>query len=127
VALAGRLERRGDGEIRDGAHNLDGVRWLVARLPPGEWVVVASILADKDVDAMLRELAAVGSRFVATRSSSERALPAEELGRLAEAHFRHVDVEPEPASALARARALPGGTLVTGSLYLVGDLAGSED
>ena len=127
VALPGRLERRGEAEIRDGAHNLDGVRWLVPRLPPGEWVVVASILADKDADAMLRELAAVGSSFVATRSSNPRALPAEELGRLAAAHFEHVEVEPDPAAALARGRALPGGTLVTGSLYLVGDLAGSED
>ena len=127
VALPGRFEVRRDGEIWDGAHNADGVRWLVAQLPPGEWVVVASILADKDVDGMLRELATVGSRFVATRSSSERALPAEALGRLAAAHFEHVEVEPQPAAALARARVLPGGTLVTGSLYLVGDLAGSGD
>jgi dihydrofolate synthase/folylpolyglutamate synthase len=126
VALPGRLERRGDDEIRDGAHNADGVRWLVERLPPGDWVVVASILADKDVDAMLRALATVGRRFVATTSSNERALPADALGRLARAHFQHVDVEPEPAAALAHARSLPGPTLVTGSLYLVGDLAGSE-
>jgi dihydrofolate synthase/folylpolyglutamate synthase len=126
VTLPGRLERRGESEIHDGAHNLDGVRWLVERLPPGDWVVVASILRDKDVNAMLRELASLGTHFVATRSSSDRALPADELGRLARAHFAHVDVEPEPVAALARARELPGGTLVTGSLYLVGDLAGSE-
>ena len=76
VSLPGRLEQR-EGEVRDGAHNPDGVRYLVERLPSGDHAIVASILADKDADAMLRELRRAGSRFVATRSSSPRALPAE--------------------------------------------------
>jgi len=124
VRLPGRLERRGD-EIWDGAHNPDGVRWLVERLPPGERVVVASILSDKDVEAMLATLASVGRVFVATRSSSPRALAADELARRAERHFAEVVAEPEPAAALARAREL-GPVLVTGSLYLLGDLARTE-
>ena len=78
VSLPGRLERR-EGEVRDGAHNPDGVRYLVERLPPGDHAIVLSILRDKDADAMLRELRRVGSRLVATRSSSDRALPAAEL------------------------------------------------
>ena len=44
VTLPGRLERRGD-EVWDGAHNADGVRWLVARLDRDDYTVVASILA----------------------------------------------------------------------------------
>ena len=124
VALPGRLERRGD-EIWDGAHNAAGAAWLVERLPEGDHVVLASILGDKDVDAMLATLSRAGSRFVATRSSTARALPAEELARRAEAHFAVVEVVPDPAAALARAREL-GPVLVTGSLYLLADLARNE-
>jgi dihydrofolate synthase/folylpolyglutamate synthase len=121
VALPGRLERRGS-EIWDGAHNADGARWLVERLPPGDRVVLASILGDKDVDAMLATLARAGSRLVATSSSNARALPAEELARRAEAHFAAVEAVPDPVAALARAREL-GPVLVTGSLYLLADLS----
>ena len=59
VSLPGRLERK-EGEVRDGAHNPDGVRFLVERLPPGDHTVVASILVDKDADEMLRELSSCG-------------------------------------------------------------------
>lgn len=122
VSLPGRFERRG-AEIRDGAHNPDGVRYLVERLPAGDYTIVASILADKDANEMLRELHRVGSRFVATRSSSPRALPADELARLAETHFEHVEAVDNPASALARGHELGEPVLVTGSLYLLGDLS----
>ena len=122
VALPGRLERRGPDELWDGAHNPDGVRWLAAQLPPGRRVLVASILADKDADAMLAALATRGDRLVATRSSSARALPAEELAARARPYFAHVETVPEPGPALARARQL-GPVLVTGSLYLLADLS----
>jgi dihydrofolate synthase/folylpolyglutamate synthase len=125
VSLPGRLERR-PGEIRDGAHNPDGVRYLVERLPAAEHTIVASILRDKDADAMLRELRRVGSRFVATRSSSPRALPAAELADLARAHFPHVEALDDPGGALARAHELGEPVLVTGSLYLLGDLVQAE-
>ena len=92
----------------------------------GERVVLASILRDKDAGAMLTALSRAGGTFVATRSSSERALPAAELGRLARAHFREVHVEENPAAALRLARSL-GPVLATGSLYLLGDLARADD
>ena len=76
VTLPGRLERRGEAEVRDGAHNPHGARYLVDRLLPGDYTLVVSILSDKNVDEMLRELRRAGSRLVATRSSSLRALPA---------------------------------------------------
>jgi dihydrofolate synthase / folylpolyglutamate synthase len=125
VVLAGRLERR-PGEVRDGAHNPDGVGYLVERLPDGDYTVVVSILGDKDADAMLRKLARVGSRLVATRSSSERALPADEVARLAGRHFGHVEAVEDPVQAVARAHELGEPVLVTGSLYLLGDLAQGE-
>jgi dihydrofolate synthase / folylpolyglutamate synthase len=121
VALPGRLELR-DGEIRDGAHNPDGARHLVEQLDGDDHTIVASILSDKDVDAMLRILRRVGSRFVATTSSSPRALPAHELAELARRHFDDVEVVADPLRAVARAHALGEPVLVTGSLYLLGDL-----
>ena len=53
VALPGRLERRA-GEIRDGAHNPDGIAWLRERLPAADYTICASILADKDVERHAR-------------------------------------------------------------------------
>ena len=126
VTLPGRLERRGDTEIRDGAHNPDGVRYLAERLPAGDYTLVVSFLADKNADEMLRELRRAGSRLVATRSSSARALPAADLAGLARAHFEQVEAVEDPADALARAHELGEPVLVTGSLYLLGDLASGE-
>jgi dihydrofolate synthase/folylpolyglutamate synthase len=121
VSLPGRLERR-PGEIRDGAHNPGGVRWLVEHLPPDDYTVMASILADKDVDAMLAAFAAVGRRFVACRSSSPRSLPAGELAARARARFDVVRARDDPREALELAHALGEPVLVTGSLYLLADL-----
>jgi dihydrofolate synthase/folylpolyglutamate synthase len=125
VVLPGRLERR-PGEIRDGAHNPGGVRWLVDHLPPGDYTVMASILGDKDVDAMLRALAGLGHRFVACTSTNARALPAAELADRAGAWFDEVDARDDPREALAVAHALGEPVLVTGSLYLLADLAAAE-
>ena len=125
IALPGRFEDR-ESEIRDGAHNPDGVRYLVERLPAHEFTLVVSILADKDADGMLRELRSAGSRLVATTSSSARALPAHDLARAARSHFDHVEVVEPPTNALRRGHELGEPVLVTGSLYLLGDLAQSE-
>ena len=122
VSLPGRLEWR-DGEIRDGAHNPDGLRWLLDRVPGlGRHTVVASILRDKDVDAMLDLLALFGPRLVATRSSNSRALPAAGLAARAGSRFAHVEAVTEPVAAVARAHALGDPVLITGSLYLLADL-----
>ncbi|MDQ3671744.1 MAG: Mur ligase family protein, partial [Actinomycetota bacterium] len=120
VVLPGRLEWRGADEVRDGAHNPDGARYLVDRLPPDDYTLVVSILADKNADEMLRVLRRAGSRLVATRSSSERALPADDLAERALAHFDHVEAVESPTEALARAHELGEPVLVTGSLYLLG-------
>jgi dihydrofolate synthase / folylpolyglutamate synthase len=125
VVLPGRLEER-EGEVRDGAHNPHGVRYLLERLPPGYYTVVASILGDKDVDAMLRELRRAGPRFVATRSSSTRALDPDALAERARVVFDHVEAVEDPLLALARAHELGEPVLVTGSLYLLGDLVQGE-
>jgi dihydrofolate synthase/folylpolyglutamate synthase len=129
LPLPGRLERKGERplELWDGAHNIAGVGYLLPRLPDRRFTIVASILADKSVDAMLRALAQVGDALIATRSTNPRAVPAGDLARLAEPHFGHVETVDDPELARRRARELagPGGAvLVTGSLYLLADLSG---
>src|SRR5262249_8073423 len=128
VQLPGRLERVSDDplEIWDGAHNLGGVGYVLARLPSARYTVVASILADKDVEGMLAALSALGDRFVATRSGSTRALSASDLAERAGRYFAEVEAVEDPAEALALARAAGQPLLVTGSLYLLADLAKDE-
>jgi dihydrofolate synthase / folylpolyglutamate synthase len=150
VRLAGRLERRG-AEIRDGAHTPEAVQWLLAQLDRRDYVVCASLLADKDADGVLARLAEAGPTLVATTSSNARALPADELANRARMYFRHVEAVPDPHDALTRARELaaypdhplgedggpkgrhaepgrrvaalpPRPVLLTGSLYLLADL-----
>jgi dihydrofolate synthase / folylpolyglutamate synthase len=128
VSLPGRLERRSESplEIWDGAHNLDGVGWLLPRLPDRRYVIVASILRDKDVEGMLAALSALGDTVVATASANPRALSADELARLARRWFERTETERDPAGAAERARSIAGpdgAVLVTGSLYLLADLA----
>ncbi|HWJ45783.1 MAG TPA: hypothetical protein VNR63_10390, partial [Gaiellaceae bacterium] len=121
----GRLERVSEEplEIWDGAHNLAGVGYVLGRLPSTRYVIVASILADKDVEGMLAALSALGDHFVATRSSSARALSAADLAERAGPYFAKAEAFEDPAEALAHARALGEPLLVTGSLYLLADLA----
>jgi dihydrofolate synthase / folylpolyglutamate synthase len=122
--LAGRFEVVGD-DVFAGAHNPAGVEWLLERLPRRDYVVVASLLSDKDAEAMLSALARAGDTLVATASRNPRALPASELAARGRPFFAEVEAVPDPAHALARARDIGGadrGVLVTGSLYLLADL-----
>lgn len=126
VRLPGRLDWQADDELWDGAHTPEAVEWLLERLPgqpgDGDWVVVASILHDKDVDGMLERLARAGSVLVATRSANARALPASELADRGRRYFSHVVPVENPVAAVQRAHALGDRVLVTGSLYLLADL-----
>jgi dihydrofolate synthase/folylpolyglutamate synthase len=131
VVVPGRLERVGESplEIWDGAHNLAGVAFVLARLPRADYVVVASILEGKDAPGMLAALSVLGGHLVATASSNPRALPAADLARLAEPYFARVESVDEPIEAVSRARAAAGtegAVLVTGSLYLLAELASAR-
>jgi dihydrofolate synthase / folylpolyglutamate synthase len=119
--LPGRFEQRGE-EVWDGAHTPAAVDWLLERLPASRYTLCVSVLADKDVDAIVERLARAGDHLIATRSTNERALPADELARRAEPHFARVEAVADPRAAYARARELGPRVLVTGSLYLLADL-----
>jgi len=120
ISLPGRYDVFGE-DVFAGAHNPAGLEWLFHRLPRRDYVIVASILADKDAETMLRLLSKAGRSLVATSSRSARALPAADVALVAAPFFDTVEVEPEPERALERARE-QGPVLVTGSLYLLADL-----
>ena len=126
VVLPGRLEHRSEEplEIWDGAHNLAGVGYLLPRLPDREFVLVVSILRDKRPELMLEALSVLGDTLVATQSRNGRALSPSELAGLARPFFAHVEVEPDPRAARRLALSTGNPVLVTGSLYLLGELHG---
>src|SRR6185503_9555035 len=110
------LPGRGD-DVFAGAHNPAGVEWLLKRLPRDDYVIVASILEDKDAEAMLAALTPAGDTLVATASRSARALPPETLAARARPVFDRVETVADPVAALERGRELAGehgAVLVTG-------------
>jgi dihydrofolate synthase / folylpolyglutamate synthase len=119
--------------VLDGAHNPDAATALVQALPEltaGRALgLVLGVLEDKDAVAMLQALLPSCSRAWFTAPPSPRALPPATLQSLArQLGYREAACEPQPARALAeaqqwaRAQRPPGAVLVTGSVYLVGDM-----
>ncbi len=136
LVLPGRLEIVGQEPlvVRDGAHNPSGARALAESLPAvvGERPVIAvvSILEDKDAAGMLAGLLTVCDSAIFTRSSRAGALPPAVLQSLwKQVGGRHAEIVPDPAAAVDRARTLAGAggaVLVTGSIYLLAELAGAD-
>jgi dihydrofolate synthase/folylpolyglutamate synthase len=133
VTMPGRFEVLGRSPtvIIDGAHNREGA-WAARRALDaefarlGSWVLVVGMLQGKDPAEILTALDA-GSfdAVICCRPSWPRALPAEQVAAAAAALGVAAEVVPDPTEALARALAVTGGedlVLVTGSLYLVGEL-----
>jgi len=121
--------------VLDAAHNPHGARALVAslaELSPRATYAVVAVMADKDIDGMLRELEPVVDAVVCTRNSSPRSLSPSDLAARARQVWGtdRVHVAQDVASAIAGARSLAvaGRTssdgaiiLVTGSVVTVGD------
>jgi dihydrofolate synthase / folylpolyglutamate synthase len=127
VRLPGRFERVGDF-IFDVAHNPEGIRALVENLrrvgPPHPISALVCILADKEWQPMLTELALAVDRLVLTHAPSVPAgrqwsLP--EVIEFAAAQGMRATVEPDFDAALAAARRGGATCLVTGSFHTVGD------
>jgi dihydrofolate synthase/folylpolyglutamate synthase len=136
LEVAGRLQLL-PGEpptLIDGAHNPDAIGALLESLPEvlpagAPLALVLGVLEDKDAAAMLAPLLEVCERAWFTAPPSSRALSPAALQSLArQLGFEDATCEPDPARALQQARrwALERGAsvLVTGSVYLVGELLG---
>jgi dihydrofolate synthase/folylpolyglutamate synthase len=133
----GRLEvvRRNPTVLLDGAHNPAGAQALATAIVDGfdftRLVGVIGVLADKDVRGVLEALEPVLSAIVVTQNASPRAMPAEELGGLADEIFgrdrvevrRRLDDAIESAISIAEDETEYGGAgvIVFGSLVTVGE------
>lgn len=139
VSWPGRLEWAAPDVLMDCAHNVDGARALATYLdrqgatPAGPRALVVSIAGDKDAAGIMATLAPRFDFVVATRSWSERALAPAALATLVAALVPATTTSKplllidDPWAALSRARqfvhAGPGGAVVvTGSIFLVGQL-----
>jgi dihydrofolate synthase/folylpolyglutamate synthase len=127
LELPARLERVGD-VIVDCAHTRNSARGLRLALealwPERRWVLALSLNRDKDVPAVLQELATSARACVLAHAEPVRALPTDELASLARAAgIAHVECCDDPLDAVVRARSLlRNGELlvVTGSIYFAG-------
>jgi dihydrofolate synthase/folylpolyglutamate synthase len=127
----GRLEVVGHepAVVLDGAHNPAGAEALAGAL--GEFFrwerlhIVLAVSANKDVEGVVRPLAAIADVVYATRNDSARSAEPEDVARVARAaSSATVEVSTSVADAVAAARATAGPgdlVLVTGSLFTVGD------
>lgn len=115
----------------DGAHNADGVATLVDSLqeeyPTTKWYVLLGVMGEKNVELMIQNLAPVAAGLVTTAVDSKRALPSVELAAKAGQVLNGVPVlaseSVEFGLDMVRAEAgSDGAVLVTGSLYLVGEV-----
>ena len=133
VTWPGRLERfeyLGADVLIDAAHNPAGARALAAYLRESGWTgcaLVFGAMRDKDVAAMLAELAPVCSALICTTPDNPRALDATMVASTAreipDARWT-VSAIPDPAAALTHAaRAFPR-VAAAGSIFLIGPLRG---
>jgi dihydrofolate synthase/folylpolyglutamate synthase len=139
VTSPGRFEilQRDPTVIVDAAHNPHGAKALaetIAKEFDFQSVFgVVAILGDKDAAGILRELEPVISRIVVTENTSERALPKEELFKIAESIFgaertflesdlqSAITYSMEQATLLNQVSDEANAVLITGSVVTVGE------
>jgi dihydrofolate synthase/folylpolyglutamate synthase len=120
----GRMElvsHRGTSVLLDGAHNVDGVRVLLAGLEAlavrGPKVLLFGALADKAFEPMLRLLAPHFDRCVFLAPEGRPAAPLAELSAIAPGEHAQ-----DAAQALALATRDGAFVVAAGSIYMIGAL-----
>ncbi|MCW2841557.1 MAG: dihydrofolate synthase [Aeromicrobium sp.] len=141
VTSPGRLEvvRRSPTVLLDAAHNPHGAQATIDAVQDAfsfsPLIGVVGVMADKDVEEMLRIFEPVMAEIVCTQNSTDRAMPADELAEIAADIFgdERVSTSIRLDDALERAVAMAdggdggddaigsGGVLVTGSVVTVGE------
>jgi dihydrofolate synthase/folylpolyglutamate synthase len=128
VTAPGRLEvvRRSPTVLLDAAHNPHGARATVEAVQDAftfsPLIGVVGVMADKDVEELLRVFEPVMAEIVCTQNSTPRSMPAAELAEVAEDIFGSERVVGMADSAEGNEDAIgSGGVLVTGSVVTVGE------
>jgi dihydrofolate synthase/folylpolyglutamate synthase len=116
----------------DGGHNADGGRAAAAALADIEervtrpLIVIAGMLSTKDPHAFLSNFGGLARRLIAVPVDQDNGLPAEAIAAVA----RAINIPADPCTSIEEALALtrqyglvpPPRILITGSLYLAGDV-----
>jgi dihydrofolate synthase/folylpolyglutamate synthase len=116
----------------DGGHNVDGGQAIAAALADLEErvsrpvVVIVGMLSTKDCTGFLRNFAGLARRVIAVPIDQDKAVPAAELAELAARIGIPALARPDLESAITVAGKLdlepPPRILITGSLYLAGEV-----
>jgi dihydrofolate synthase/folylpolyglutamate synthase len=118
--------------VADGAHNPHGAAALAASVAAWERgrpsVLLLGVMADKAVDEMLTILLPLADEVVCTRATASRSMAPQQLAERVRNTGFAGPIESADVSYVAYERALAragkaGSVLVTGSLYLLEDLA----
>lgn len=126
--IPGRFEVRRTSPlmILDGAHNSEATRILtsnIRRYSIRDPLVVLGVLKDKNSYNMLQSLSEVTESVLITEPNEpERKKDSEDLRKEARLFFGDIEVQKEPARALDSAISTGRNTVVTGSLYLIGEM-----
>ena len=122
--LAGRFEQVLPNVYFDGAHNPASIEMLVQTIEqqfPGKTIeFVIGLLADKDVEAILRQLEQVGDEFYFANINNPRAMPAQQL--IEKSNAQHKSVITEIGQFLRQPVEAGKIRIVTGSLYLLSEI-----
>jgi len=116
----------------DGGHNADGGRIVAAALGdleervPRPVVLIVGMLATKDHDGFLRNFAGLARRLIAVPIASDKSLPPDAIAQAA----RSIGIPAGAVSGIGAAfdavaaldLAPPPRILITGSLYLAGEV-----
>ncbi len=115
--------------VLDGAHNEDSANRLVQtlkeRFPRRRVIVIVGISSNKNLKGILQTLAPASHHIIATRFDNPRAADPEAIASVLKSKGKPVSLTPNTREALDLARSLAGKEdviLVTGSLYLVGEM-----
>ena len=131
VQWPGRFEvlRRSPVFVADGGHNPQGVVATAGSLAqhfPGKKIVFhMGVMADKDVQPMLQQLAPLAERFITVRPDNPRAMKAEELAERIRQAGCCAESAPTVAEGVQRVTELTGNDGVgcaIGSLYMLGEV-----
>ena len=115
--------------IIDGAHNEAGAQALqetMAQHFAGKKILlVAGILADKEIDSIVKFLTKITDHIIVTEPDNPRKLAAEKLVEHVADFGAAAEVVSDVEAAVHRAKTLADGydvILFAGSLYLIGDV-----
>lgn len=117
--------------VIDGAHNIDGIKKLTESIDTyfsyNKLVLILGILADKQVEQMVKTIVPKAEKIIAVTPNSDRAEIGAELAEVIKRYNSNVEVIEEYSEALKIGIENCGSQdllLICGSLYMIGGMRG---